>query len=84
MNKESLLQAFYQEIHGADETAFQKAACSFMNLWDYEYGCLDGLPDQADRLIGQIVDRTRRFAFGRLKERAAIKAALFIFLKKPA
>lgn len=55
MNKESLLQAFYQEIHGADETAFQKAACSFMNLWDYEYGCLDGLPDQADRLIGQIV-----------------------------
>nr|MDH3153479.1 hypothetical protein [Bacillus licheniformis] len=42
MNKESLLQAFYQEIHGADETAFQKAARSFMNLWDYEYGCLDG------------------------------------------
>ncbi|MDI5789644.1 hypothetical protein PO124_18100 [Bacillus licheniformis] len=26
-----------------------------MNLWDYEYGCLDGLPDQADRVIGQIV-----------------------------
>ncbi|MEC1591041.1 hypothetical protein [Bacillus sonorensis] len=55
MNRESLLKAFYQEIQGADETSFQKAARSFMNLWDYEYGCLDDLPDQADRLIGQTV-----------------------------
>ncbi|KAA6448487.1 hypothetical protein VSK91_10360 [Bacillus swezeyi] len=53
MNKELLLKAFYQEVQGADETSFQKAARSFMNLWDYEYGCLDGLPEQADRLIRQ-------------------------------
>ncbi|MCY8089854.1 hypothetical protein MOB87_19660 [Bacillus sonorensis] len=55
MNRESLLKAFYQEIQGADETSFQKAARSFMNLWDYEYGCLDDLPEQADRLIEQTV-----------------------------
>ncbi|MFN2747508.1 hypothetical protein ACINLE_05625 [Bacillus sp. z60-18] len=53
MNKESLLEAFYQEIQGADEISFQKAARSFMNLWDYEYGGLDDLPEDADRLIGQ-------------------------------
>ncbi|ATH92885.1 hypothetical protein ACH95_20925 [Bacillus glycinifermentans] len=59
MNRESLLKAFYQEIHGADEISFQKAARSFMNLWDYEYGCLDGLPEQADKLIGQTVHEGR-------------------------
>ncbi|MDA7027338.1 hypothetical protein PJ311_12030 [Bacillus sp. CLL-7-23] len=55
MKHESLMEAFFQEIQGADEISFQKAARSFANLWDYEYGCLDGFNEQADQLIGQAV-----------------------------
>ncbi|MDI3411136.1 hypothetical protein QKW52_15980 [Bacillus sonorensis] len=65
MNRESLLKAFYQEIQGADETSFQKAARSFMNLWDYEYGCLDDLPEQAD--LADRTDCAREPAFAGLK-----------------
>lgn len=52
INKDSLINALKQEVQGADMTTFPMCVDSFTNLWQYEYGSLDDLPQDVDDIIG--------------------------------
>ncbi|WP_078544380.1 hypothetical protein [Litchfieldia alkalitelluris] len=51
INKDSLINALKQEVQGADQTAFPMCVDSFTNLWQYEYGSLDDVPQDVDDII---------------------------------
>lgn len=49
--KESLLSAFKDEIQSANPMTFPICVDSFTNLWEYEFGTLEDLPKDIDRII---------------------------------
>lgn len=49
--KESLIRSFRQEIKRANQRTFPLYVDSFTNLWQYEFGALDGLPKEIEQLI---------------------------------
>ncbi|RSK29417.1 hypothetical protein EJF36_16050 [Bacillus sp. HMF5848] len=51
MDKQSLINNFMKEIKDADQMRFPIAVDSFTNLWTYEFGSLDDLPNEIDDLI---------------------------------
>ncbi|MBD8068554.1 hypothetical protein [Bacillus sp. PS06] len=51
VNKDSLIDALKQGVKGADETTFPICVDSFTNLWQYEFGSLDDLPQDVDDII---------------------------------
>ncbi|MGM7682216.1 hypothetical protein ACSVDA_08630 [Cytobacillus sp. Hm23] len=51
MNKESLIKAFKEEAKYANQLTFPSCVDSFANIWEHEFGSLDGLPSDVDDLI---------------------------------
>jgi len=49
--KESLIRSFQQEVKRANQQTFLMYVDSFTNLWQYEFGTLDGLPKDIEQLI---------------------------------
>ncbi|MBB5326272.1 hypothetical protein HNQ34_003406 [Anoxybacillus tepidamans] len=49
--KESLIQSFKKEVRRTTELTFPICVDSFANLWQYEFGTLDGLPKEVEQLI---------------------------------
>ncbi|ANB62213.1 hypothetical protein [Anoxybacteroides amylolyticum] len=49
--KESLIRSFQQEVKRANQQTFPMYVDSFTNLWQYEFGTLDGLPKEIEHLI---------------------------------
>ncbi|GCD81450.1 hypothetical protein [Parageobacillus thermoglucosidasius] len=49
--KDSLIKAFKEEVKRADPMTFPLCVDSFTNLWQYEFGALDGLPPEVEKLI---------------------------------
>ncbi|WP_027410476.1 hypothetical protein [Anoxybacteroides tepidamans] len=49
--KESLIRAFKQEVKRTNQFTFPICVDSFTNLWQYEFGTLDGLPKEIEQLI---------------------------------
>lgn len=50
-NKDSLIDAFKKEVKNANQTTFPICVDSFTNLWQYEFGSLDHLPNDVDDII---------------------------------
>jgi hypothetical protein len=51
INKDSLIDALKQGVEGANHLTFPICVDSFTNLWQYEYGSLDDLPQDVDDII---------------------------------
>jgi hypothetical protein len=51
IKKESLIEAFKEEIKHANQMTFPIAVDSFTNLWQYEFGSFEDLPNDIDHLI---------------------------------
>ncbi len=51
VNKDSLIESLKQEVKGANQTSFPICVDSFTNLWQYEFGSLDDLPQDVDDII---------------------------------
>jgi len=51
INKDSLINAFKEEVQGSDYISFPIYVDSFANLWQYEFGSLDDLPHDVDDMI---------------------------------
>lgn len=49
--KDSLIRSFQQEMKRANQRTFPIYVESFTNLWQYEFGTLDGLPKEVEQLI---------------------------------
>lgn len=49
--KESLIKAFKEEVKRTNPMTFPICVDSFTNLWQYEFGALDGLPPEVEKLI---------------------------------
>lgn len=49
--KESLIRSFQQEVKRANQQTFLMYVDSFTNLWQYEFGTLDGLPKDIEQLV---------------------------------
>ncbi|MRX72418.1 hypothetical protein GJU40_09670 [Bacillus lacus] len=52
MNEESLLHSFREEMQTASSSSFPTFVDSFANLWDYEFGSLEGLPSDINEIVG--------------------------------
>lgn len=48
---EKLVAHFQFEVRGAKEECFHSCVRSFLNLWSYEYGSFDHLPDEIHHLL---------------------------------
>ncbi|RAK21077.1 hypothetical protein B0I26_10329 [Anoxybacillus vitaminiphilus] len=51
VKKDSLIKAFKEEVRRSNEMTFPICVDSFTNLWQYEFGTLDGLPKEVEDLI---------------------------------
>ena len=51
MNRDSLVNSFKSEVEKSDQLTFPICVDSFTNLWQYEFGSLDGLPSEIDDII---------------------------------
>ncbi|MCL6585687.1 MAG: hypothetical protein K6T72_04080 [Anoxybacillus sp.] len=49
--KESLIRSFQQEMKRANQQTFPAYVDSFTNLWQYEFGTLDGLPKDIEQFV---------------------------------
>lgn len=49
--KESLIESFRQDVKHSNADSFPMFVDSFTNLWDYEFGSLDDLPQDVDELV---------------------------------
>ena len=49
--KESLIESFRQDVKNSNADSFPMFVDSFTNLWDYEFGSLDDLPQDVDDLV---------------------------------
>ncbi|PGT91102.1 MULTISPECIES: hypothetical protein [Bacillaceae] len=49
--KESLIESFRQDVKNSNADSFPIFVDSFTNLWDYEFGSLDDLPQDVDDLV---------------------------------
>lgn len=49
--KDSLIRSFQQEVKRTNQLTFPICVDSFANLWQYEFGTLDGLPKEIEQLI---------------------------------
>jgi hypothetical protein len=51
VKKDSLIKAFKEEVRRSNQMTFPICVDSFTNLWQYEFGTLDGLPKEVKDLI---------------------------------
>ncbi|MED4988490.1 hypothetical protein [Parageobacillus toebii] len=51
MKKNSLIKALKEEVKRSNPITFPIYVDSFTNLWQYEFGSLDDLPPEVERLI---------------------------------
>jgi hypothetical protein len=51
VKKDSLIKAFKEEVRRSNQMTFPICVDSFTNLWQYEFGTLDGLPKEVENLI---------------------------------
>ncbi|MFC3884723.1 hypothetical protein ACFOU2_15070 [Bacillus songklensis] len=51
MNRDSLINSFKNEVKTSNQMTFPICVDSFTNLWQYEFGSLDGLPAEIDDII---------------------------------
>ncbi|MBB3869624.1 hypothetical protein ETC01_06365 [Geobacillus sp. NFOSA3] len=51
MKKDSLIKALKEEVKRSNPITFPIYVDSFTNLWQYEFGSLDDLPPEVERLI---------------------------------
>jgi hypothetical protein len=51
VKKDSLIKAFKEEVRRSNQMTFSICVDSFTNLWQYEFGTLDGLPKEVEDLI---------------------------------
>ena len=51
MNQRDLVKKFSEDIRESNQVTFPIAVDAFTNLWNYEFGSLDNLPEDADVLI---------------------------------
>ncbi|HZG61722.1 MAG TPA: hypothetical protein VEY68_14815 [Anoxybacillus sp.] len=51
VKKDSLIKAFKEEVRRSNQMTFPICVDSFTNLWQYEFGTLDGLPKEVEDLI---------------------------------
>lgn len=49
--KDSLIESFRHEVKSSSADTFPMFVDSFTNLWDYEFGSLDDLPQDVDDLV---------------------------------
>ena len=49
--KEGLIKAFKEEVKRTNPMTFPICVDSFTNLWQYEFGALDDLPPEVEKLI---------------------------------
>jgi hypothetical protein len=49
--KQSLIESFRQDVKNSNADSFPMFVDSFTNLWDYEFGSLDDLPQDVDDLV---------------------------------
>ncbi len=49
--KESLIESFRHDVKYSNADSFNMFVDSFTNLWDYEFGSLDDLPEDVDELV---------------------------------
>ena len=53
MEKEELIIQFSEEIDDSNTVTFPIVVDSFTNYWNYEFGSLDDLPKEIDRIIAE-------------------------------
>jgi hypothetical protein len=51
MKKDSLIKALKEEVKRSNPMTFPICVDSFTNLWKYEFGSLDDLPPEVEKLI---------------------------------
>ncbi|QSB49709.1 hypothetical protein [Parageobacillus toebii] len=51
MKKDSLIKALKEEVKRSNPITFPIYVDSFTNLWQYEFGSLDDLPPEVEKLI---------------------------------
>lgn len=49
--KESLIESFRHDVKYSSADSFHMFVDSFTNLWDYEFGSLDDLPEDVNELV---------------------------------
>ncbi|EZP76573.1 hypothetical protein H839_14889 [Parageobacillus genomosp. 1] len=49
--RDSLIKAFKEEVKRTNPMTFPICVDSFTNLWQYEFGSLDNLPPEVEKLI---------------------------------
>jgi len=49
--KESLIESFRHDVKNSNAESFPMFVDSFTNLWDYEFGSLEDLPQDVNDLI---------------------------------
>jgi hypothetical protein len=53
MLKDSLLNSFRNEVKQSNADSFPGYVDSFANLWDYEFGTLDNLPNDVEEIVAE-------------------------------
>ncbi|MEK5272339.1 hypothetical protein NSR00_16600 [Aeribacillus sp. FSL K6-8394] len=48
---ENMIAQFKHEVNNATEETFHSSVCSFLNLWNYEYGSFEHLPNEIHHLL---------------------------------
>jgi hypothetical protein len=51
VKRDSLIKAFKEEVKRSNPMTFPICVDSFTNLWQYEFGTLDDLPPEVEKLI---------------------------------
>lgn len=51
MDRDNLLHEFARELAGTNAVTFPIVVDSFSNYWNYEFGSLQNLPQDIDRII---------------------------------